>query len=191
MGPQETADESQIIARAKQGDREALGELYERYVDAVYHYMIYRTSDHNLAEDLTAEVFASVITSIERYEDRGLPFGAWLFRIARARLVDYWRKSERRREKRVAFTPEMEEFLVGGSPEDRFENEALIESLQYLTEAEREVVLLRFIVGLDNREVAEVVESNSNAVKAMIYRALKKLRKIMKRRRTFQTGDIQ
>jgi RNA polymerase sigma-70 factor (ECF subfamily) len=190
MCPQETSEEERrIIARAKKGDREALGELYERYVDAVYHYMIYRTSDHNLAEDLTAVVFASVITSIERYEDRGIPFGAWLFRIARARLVDYWRKSKPRREQRVTFTADMEEFLVGESPENQLENEALLESLQYLTESEREVVLLRFVVGLDNGEVAEVVGSNSNAVKAMIYRALKKLRKIMKRRRTFQVGD--
>ncbi len=178
-------DEQGTVRRARDGDEDALGALYEQYVDAIYRYMLYRTSNHAVAEDLTAEVFTNMITSIVRYEDRGLPFGAWLFRIARARLVDHWRRSKRRAEREVTFSPESEEFLVGESPEKRFEHEVLVAALEYLTDAEREVVVLRFAGGLSNQEIADVTESNSNAVKSMTYRALKKLRKVLSRRREF------
>jgi len=178
-------NEQEAIRRAQQGDSAALGALYEEHVDAIYRYMLYRTHDHQMAEDLTAEVFTNMLTSIERYEDRGLPFGAWLFRIARARIVDHWRRSKRRAEKEVAFSPEAEEFLVGDSPELRFEHEGLLQALQYLTEAEQEVILLRFAGGLSNREIAKVTDSNSSAVKSMTHRALKKLRKVLKRKQAF------
>jgi len=185
MSPQEI-DEKALVYQASQGDKQALGKLYEHYIDDVYRYMLYRTSNQQVAEDLTSEVFASVITSIENYEERGLPFGAWLFSIARARLVDHWRKSKPRERKTITFSKDVEEFLIGSSPEDRFKYQDLLESLTYLTEAEREVILLRFAAGLSNQEIAEVVPRNSNAVKSMIYRALKKLRGILVRQRDFR-----
>lgn len=188
MSPQQV-DEKKLVHKASQGDKQALGKLYEIYVDDVYRYMLYRTSNQQVAEDLTSEVFASVITSIENYEERGLPFGAWLFSIAHARLVDHWRKTKPRERKTVTFSKDVEEFLIGSSPEDRFKYQALIETLNYLTEAEREVVLLRFAVGLSNQEIADVVPRNSNAVKSMIYRALKKLRRILSERREFQDNN--
>lgn len=185
MSPQKV-DEKELVKKASQGDKQALGALYEHYVDDIYRYMLYRTSNEQIAEDLTSEVFASVITSIENYEDRGLPFSAWLFKIAHARLVDHWRKTKPRDRKTITFSKDVEEFLIGSSPEERFRYQALLDSLNYLTEAEREVILLRFAVGLSNPEIAAVVPRNSNAVKSMIYRALKKLRRILSERRDFQ-----
>lgn len=181
----QTSLDTKIINRASKGDKLALGLLYEHYVDAVYRFMSYRTESSNVAEDLTAEVFASVITSIKDYEDRGLPFEAWLFRIARARLADYWRKAERRRDIQVEITPEMKEFYLGESQEDPFQHEDLIEALHYLTPAEYEVVTLRFAVGLDTQETALIVERTSNAVKSMLYRAMEKLRRILKQKNRF------
>ena len=175
-------DDQLIIEKATQGEREALGRLYERYVDAVYRYMLYRTSDHDVAEDLTAEVFTNMITAIKRYEDLGLPFEAWLFRIAHARLVDYYRKSKRRKQKEVALSGETAEFLLGDSPEDMFKHEEVVNALQYLTDSEREVIVLRFAAELDNREIAMVVQRNANAVKSMMHRAIKKLRKVLTQR---------
>ncbi len=185
MSPQQK-DEKALVRKARQGNKQALGALYELYVDDIYRYMLYRTSNQQVAEDLTSEVFASVITSIENYEDRGLPFAAWLFSIARARLVDHWRKTKPRDRKTITFSQDVEEFLIGSSPEERFKYQALLDSLNYLTEAEREVILLRFAGGLSNPEIAAIVPRNSNAVKSMIYRALKKLRKILSERREFQ-----
>jgi RNA polymerase sigma-70 factor (ECF subfamily) len=176
------SEERLIIQQATLGDREAVGRLYERYVDAVYRYMFYRTGDHHVAEDLTAEVFTSLITSIKNYEDLGLPFEAWLFRIAHARLIDYRRKSSRGRQKEIALSEEAEEFLIGEAPEDKFKHEEVMNALQYLTTAEREVIVLRFAAGLDNQEIAMAVQSNTNAIKSMTHRALKKMRKILQHR---------
>ncbi len=87
MHPQ--SDEKVLIQQAQQGDTQALSAVYECYVESVYRFMFYRTGDMMVAEDLTAEVFTNMLSAIQRYKDRGVPFKAWLFRIARARLADW------------------------------------------------------------------------------------------------------
>jgi len=89
--------EADLVRRAVDGDKKALEALYSRYVDSVYRFMYYRTGDRAVAEDLTADVFAAMLKAIPRYKERGIPFGAWLFRIARAQWVDYQRREERRK----------------------------------------------------------------------------------------------
>ncbi|HPD42279.1 MAG TPA: sigma-70 family RNA polymerase sigma factor, partial [Anaerolineae bacterium] len=192
MGPPTGADnEAEVIRRARSGDQAALGQLYERYVDAVYRYMLYRTGSRETAEDLSAEVFAQMLTAIARYEDKGLPFGAWLFRIARARLVDYWRQSRRREEQFLPLSDEVEASFVGAESAEgegmasRGDSRALLQALGYLSQAERELILLRFAAGLNNQEIALIVNSNSKAVKSMMYRALRKLREILERQEQF------
>ncbi len=179
MHPQ--PEELALIARASAGDRAALGELYQRYVAEIYRYMLYRTGEPMAAEDVTAEVFASMITSIARYEPRGVPFRAWLFRIARARLADHWRSYERHAGRQVLLSEALASVLAGDAPEYH-DYTPLVQALAYLTELEREVVLLRFAGGLSNEEIAGVVGSNVNAVKGRLHRALKKLRRILENR---------
>src|SRR5215510_13151741 len=91
-----TEPESTLIARAKSGDAEALSALYERYAPQIQRYIASRLSDPVLAEDVCADVFVKVLESLSRYEDRGWPFSAWLYRIAYARTVDVLRQSRRR-----------------------------------------------------------------------------------------------
>ncbi|HQE92679.1 MAG TPA: sigma-70 family RNA polymerase sigma factor [Anaerolineae bacterium] len=194
MSPQQKTDYDEVIViqRAKKNDRIAQGQLYEHYVDAVYRYMLYRTGDPTVAEDLTAEVFAQMLVSLARYEERGLPFGAWLFRIAKARLVDYWRATKRRERQAVALSAEAETFWVSDdSPVDIQEYQDLLKAMEYLTEAEREVILLRFASALNNQEIAKVVHRNPDAVKSMMYRALRKLRDILVQREKFYDTDTK
>ncbi|MBN1487673.1 MAG: sigma-70 family RNA polymerase sigma factor [Anaerolineae bacterium] len=182
-------DEKSLLVKARQGDAPALEELYRHYVEAVYRYMFYRTGDTMVAEDLTAEVFASMLTSITRYRDYGVPFGAWLFRIARARLADYWRYAKRREKYQLPLEEELENIQGFASPEAHFQHGALLDALQYLTPAELEVILLRFGSGLSNQEIALVVRSNANAVKSKVFRALKKLRGILERKEEFNQEE--
>ena len=194
MSPQEKSgyDETALIQRAKKNDRAAQGQLYEHYVDAVYRYMLYRLGNHTVAEDLTSEVFAQMLTSIARYEDRGLPFGAWLFRIARARLVDYWRATKRRETRTTTLSEGAEALLVSDGPSVESQDyQHLLQALDYLTKAEREIVLLRFASGLDNQDIAKVVKRNPNAVKSMMYRALRKLREILVQQEQFYDLDSE
>jgi len=154
--------------------------------------MLYRLGKHTAAEDLTSEVFAQMLTSIGRYEDRGLPFGAWLFRIARARLVDYWRATKRRETHTTSLSEEAEALLVSdGPPVEGQDYQHLVQALDYLTEAEREIILLRFASELDNQNIAMVVQSNPNAVKSMMYRALRKLREILIQQDQFYDSDSE
>jgi len=190
MHPQ--SDEKALVQQAQQGSSDALGTLYEQHVDAVYRFMFYRTGDAMVAEDLTAEVFADIVSSLSRYRERGLPFRAWVFRIARARLADYWRKTKRR-EKYQHIMGEAEaatwtsQFVL----EEHFAYEGLQQAFEYLTPAETEVVILRFAGGLTHQEIAAVIHSNANAVKSKMRRALDKLRQILERQEDFNESRGQ
>src|SRR4029079_9408501 len=91
-----TEPESALIARAKSGDAEAFSAVYERYAPQIQRYIASRLSDPLLAEDVCADVFLKVLESLGRYEDRGWPFSAWLYRIAYARTVDLLPPARRR-----------------------------------------------------------------------------------------------
>ena len=91
-----SAEERSLIRRAQQGDPEAVAELYYRHAPAIFRYAYFRMNDSAAAEDLTGEVFVKMIEALRHYTERGTPFAAWLFRIARARVVDYQRGTARR-----------------------------------------------------------------------------------------------
>src|SRR5918912_114581 len=88
--------DSALIGRAKAGDAEAISALYERYAPQIRRYIVARLGDPALAEDICGDVFVKVLESLDRYEDRGWPFSAWLYRIAYARTVDVLRQARRR-----------------------------------------------------------------------------------------------
>ena len=89
--------DADALARAAQGDSEAFGILYDRYVGRIYNYIYYRTGNQHDAEDLTSRVFTRAMKHIPKYEDRGLPFSAWLYRIAH-NLVANWHRDNSRRQ---------------------------------------------------------------------------------------------
>src|SRR2546423_11365014 len=85
-----------LVLRAQNGEREAFGEIYEQLATKVYQHFFHRTNQSaEIAEDLTEELFLKVLTRLDRYEDRGLPFAAWVFQVARNLLVDYFRRQPR------------------------------------------------------------------------------------------------
>lgn len=174
--------EAALIKRAKNGDHEAFGTLYNAYVQAIYHYLLVRLSSPVLAEDLTAEVFLKVVDGLPQYTDRGLPFGAWLFRIARDRLVDYYRQSARRPQQ------ELDDDLVSREPDlsSTVETKDLVHLLQsalnQLTDEQRDVIQFRYIEEWSLEETSRVMSKSVNAVKALQHRAIRTLSRIMKGR---------
>ncbi len=181
-----TTDTIALAQRAAQGDQAALAALYERYVAAVYRFMLYRVGDAATAEDLTADVFANVITAIQRYEARGVPFEAWLFRIARARLVDYYRHSGRRPEQ----VPLDDIELAAEDEDNTGPDPVLRQALMALSDKEREVVLLHFGSGLGHAEIAAALRIQPNAVKVRLHRALRKLQVILESRARTETAYL-
>ena len=175
--------EHRLIERARYGDLAALGELYNLHVDRIYQYVRYRTGDEQTAEDITAEVFLRAIESIGDYEDQGAPFVAWLYRIAHARVIDLWRRSQRQQTAPLE-DPLLQEALSSpddGIDTDFLQHQSLAIALRQLTDDQQDVIVLKFMQGLSNIEIARVLGKTEGAVKALQWRALEALARILKK----------
>ncbi|MDP2674468.1 MAG: sigma-70 family RNA polymerase sigma factor [Dehalococcoidia bacterium] len=172
------ADDSELIACAAQGDREAFGALYERYVFRVFRHVYYLTSDPHTAEDLTAQTFLNALEAIPRYEVRGVPFLAWLLRIAYNLTVNH------RKVRNNGTTPLPETLEVQGtiyspeaSCEAKADGESVWEGVRRLRGDQRQVIVMRFIDGLSYPDIARVLGKSIGAVRVIQYRALCALRR--------------
>jgi RNA polymerase sigma-70 factor (ECF subfamily) len=180
-------DTALLVARAQRGDEGAFRRLFQRYYDVVYAYgrMILRDADE--AEDVTQDVFMRVLRLLPGYEIRtDLPFRALLLKLTRNRAIDYLRKHNARDVKPI------EEILARLEPlapaEDltgaleELPDADLLRSLNRLPLGQRQVLVLRYVLGLPPREVAEVLDCSPKAVRNLQYRALSTLRSALTER---------
>jgi RNA polymerase sigma-70 factor, ECF subfamily len=162
-----------LIKRAKAGDNSAIGELYEQYVERIYRYIAYRVPNTEV-DDLTAEVFLKMIEGLPNFTYTGAPFEAWLYRIASARVADYYRKSKRENTKmpETMIDPHLqpEEFFQQAQEMDRIR-----QALQKLSDNEQTLLILRFVERRKHEDVAEIMGKSLAAVRTMQHRALTKL----------------
>jgi RNA polymerase sigma-70 factor (ECF subfamily) len=170
-------DEESLVRRAQQNDQQALSRLYEEYFERVYRYVAIRVGNRLDAEDITSQVFVKVVQSLPSYKLRGLPFSAWLFRIARNQVIDHMRKHSVRIE-----TTWIEPSAVSQEDPTKLAElniaiDELVKALMLLTEAQREVIELRFAAELSIAETARIMGKSQGAVKALQYSALVALRK--------------
>ena len=174
-------NESKLIKLAIAGDEAALAALYERYVDAIYRYVVYRVNDRYVAEDITADVFLRVVESLSQYDERGVPFVAWLYRISHARVIDYWRRTNRRPTVPIDSLAGHEEHSDdAGLATDVLQHRALSDALQKITAEQQEVLVLKFMQGLSNEEISQIVGKTIGAVKALQHRGLEALARLLK-----------
>lgn len=170
-------EDPELVVLAKD-DQQAFGVLYERYVTKIYKYIYYRTGNHQDAEDLTAAVFHRAMAHIENYTERGVPFQAWLYRIAH-NLVANWHRDRGRRK----IIP-LEEFIGPDShfdapdrmTEDKEERTALLTAIAHLPEERQQLLYLKFVSNLSNAEVGEIMERTEGAIKSLYHRTLLALR---------------
>jgi RNA polymerase sigma-70 factor (ECF subfamily) len=166
--------ERELVAAA-QRDRAAFAALYERYVDRIYTYVLTLTKNRETAEDVTAATFAKALEELPRFQWRGVPYSAWLYRVA-SNLVA-------RQRRRPATLPLFLQRLVAdtGDPVEEVERRdraAMVRrAVADLPCDQRQVVLLRFGGGLRNREIAEIMGRSEGAVKLLTFRALTALRR--------------
>ena len=166
-----------LVLAAKAGDASAFGELYERYRDAIYRFCLARTGTAHDAEDLTSDVFVKALHSIDRYQDRGLPFAAFLYRIARNAAID--------RSRTLKQPLSVDGLLVEPSSKQDVEREAtlavdrsiLLAALAKLKPEHRDVITLRFIEGYAALEVGQMLGKTEGAIRTLQHRALERLRK--------------
>jgi RNA polymerase sigma-70 factor (ECF subfamily) len=169
-------EDAGLVARASQGDKNAFGDLYVRYMDDIYRYIAYRVNNHQQdAEDLTEQVFLKAWNGLDQY--RGdVPFKAWIFRIARNTVFDFYRT-------RKEVLPLSEDSLVTDQNHDMEEkllskeqSVQLVDAIGQLSPMHQNVLILRFIIGLSVRDVAQILDRSEGAIKALQHRALKAAR---------------
>ena len=170
-------EESELIEYAKT-DKEAFGELYERYVDRIYSYVYYRTGDVAEAEDLTAKIFFRAMQHIPRYTDRGLPFSAWLYRIAR-NLVANWHRDRSRRH--IIALDDITQWRIGSeSPEFETQwmedRESLLKVVRRLPSDRQELLIFKFVDKLSNAEIGKIMGRSEGAIKSLYHRTLLSMR---------------
>lgn len=172
-------DEPRLIYRARRGDRDAIATLYRQHVDAIYRYVSYRVSDAAAVEDLTAEVFLRMVESLPGYTLNGAPFEAWLYRIAGARVADYYRRQTRRPQEALSeYEPDRAE-SPEGVLQDAEEQDELRAALDQLSDEQQYVLIMRFVERKSHAEVASLLGKSVTAIKSAQHRALNRLAELM------------
>jgi len=161
--------------------REAMGILFDRHHERIFRYLWMRLSSFHQAEDLTGEVFARMVASLPRYQERELPFQAWLYRIAHNLLVDQYRKTNGSKLVSLDEVKDVpvEEHNPASSVEDRLLVEEVRGAIERLDADQKDVIVLRFLVGLPISEVAVILERTIPTIKALQHRGLRALRVVL------------
>ena len=171
-------NEDEILQLASQGDQDAFGRLYERYAERIFNYVYYRTGNVHDAEDLTARVFQRAMNHIRKYTDRGVPFSAWLYRIAHNLVANWHRDRSRRQEIPIDDLPVItskeehpEKSLVRTEEQD-----ALLRLIRRLPAERQTLLILKFVEDLSNAEIGQIMGRSEGAVKSLYHRTLLALR---------------
>jgi RNA polymerase sigma-70 factor (ECF subfamily) len=170
--------EIDLVKRACGGDHEAFARLYEDHFDKIFRYVVLKIGNSAEAEDMTQQVFIRAYESIGSYRWQGIPFSAWLFRIAHNQMVDFVRKQSKK-----PWVPldESLPIMSNSNPEHdvevKMEMEKVVAASKQLTKAQQEVISLRFAGGLSITEAAKAMHKSEGAIKALQHSAISALRK--------------
>jgi len=184
--------EKLLVLKAKE-NIEAFDELYDYFLPKIFGYILNRVGHRQEAEDLTSQTFAKVMANINRYEDRGVSFSAWVYRIATNVIIDSVRKK-----KEFVMDPEIIKEKVAStrtaSPEETVclleVGEELRHCLDKLKDDYQNVLTLKFFEELDNREIAKILDCRASAVAVKVHRALKALKKEFEEFKANQNDEI-
>jgi RNA polymerase sigma-70 factor (ECF subfamily) len=170
-------------------DRQAFGELYEHYLQKIYTYVYYRTGNHADAEDLTSKVFQKAFTHMEGYKDQGLPFSAWLYRIAHNVVANWYRDQSR---KKIVGLDEATRHSMEEEPdaaaEKNAESENLLRIIRKLPTDNQQLLILKFAEGCSNLEVGRILGRSEGAIKSLYHRTLIVLRDEMEKSQVTRQG---
>ena len=171
----------ELVAAAQQGDQAAFGQLYDRYVDVVFRFILFRVGDRPLAEDLTSETFLRALRRISSVSYQGRDVGAWFVTIARNLVLDHVKSSRYRLEMTTADI--LDSSADDRGPEHEVVEEAtateLMRCVAQLGRDQQECIMLRFMQGLSVSETAAVMGRNEGAVKALQHRAVRRLAQLL------------
>jgi len=175
-------DDRHLIERVRRGDQDAARALYERYFDRIYNYVYARLGRVEDAEDLAIDTMTRSLTRLDLFQDQGVAFSSWVYRIAHNATIDHYR----RQGKAILVPLDNAPLLESADPAElaleQLANEELREALRALTDEQQQVLILRFFQDLTAAQVAEVMGKSVGAVQALQHRALGSLERALQGR---------
>ena len=184
-------NESNAVKLAAAGDAAAFSYLDEQHVKRIYNYIYYRIGSEADAEDLTARVFHRAFGRIDKYVDRGVPFNAWLYRIAHNLTANWYRDTLRRHE--VSLDEHFDLPQQGDSPEKTLElnqeKEMLLRAIRRLPADRQQLLLLKYLEDLSNNQIAQIMGKTEGAIKSLYHRSLISLREEINKGGSFDETD--
>jgi RNA polymerase sigma-70 factor (ECF subfamily) len=175
-----TSPDGTLVRAAQAGDARAFGELYERYRQPLYRYCLARSSSPHEAEDLVSEVFLKAMESLARYRDQGLPFIAFLYRVARNAAIDRTRKERSTSLFEMTVEPRSGHDVEGDAARAS-DMDVILVALRRIKPEYREVILLRFVEGYSAADVAKLLDKAEKAIWNLQQRGLERLRAELRR----------
>jgi RNA polymerase sigma-70 factor (ECF subfamily) len=176
MTDERTDNEKQLLDSAIRGEASAFGLLYDKYQPKLFRFIFLKVSQREEAEDLTHQVFLSAWQNIETFEDQGLPLSSWLYKIARNKVIDFYRTK-----KQITSIESIPDEILSISTENQLDTkigvETVYKALQKLPSDYQEIILMRFIEGLSPTEISKITGKNNGAVRVLQFRALRQLKK--------------
>lgn len=177
----DSVDIRELVDRARDYDVEAFGQLYDRYYDKIFSFVYYKVGNRFEAEDISEQVFLKALENITKFKWQGTPFSSWLFRIASNLVVDYFRSGKY---KMVDIDGELAiEASTSCDPEQStirsLDRDEIINAIRTLTEEQQQVIVMKFIAGMTNHEIAGAINKSVGAVKALQHRATGALSKVL------------
>jgi RNA polymerase sigma-70 factor (ECF subfamily) len=172
---EETLD--RLVAEAQRGNTQAFGRIFDEYSGPIYRFIASRVNHPSDAEDLTQLVFVKALEALPRYEARGIPFGGWLFRLARNAIIDQIRTRRDHLSLVAVTTRESDETGPEAMADLHDDLDRVAEALAELTDDQREVIELRFFAGLSVAETAEAMGRHDGTIRGLQFRAIAALRR--------------
>lgn len=171
--------ENKLITHAVRGRASAFGSLYDYYQPKIYRFVLIKVGQREEAEDLTHEVFLNAWQNINRYKDLGFPFGAWLYQIARNKVIDHYRTRKSTVNLENVDPNSISVTAAEWNPDSKLEIERLMAAVRQLKPDYQDVIIMRFVEDLPIKETADAVGKTEGAVKLIQHRAIKELKNIV------------
>ncbi len=172
-------EETVLVRQAKSGDDEAFTRLYDGYVERVYRYIYFRISDDTATEDLVSQVFLKAWQNLDRYKIGTAPFIAWLYAIARNLVIDHYRSKKELLPLEEAVTLPSDRQSPDDEVQLQFDLEAMRDALQVLSADQKQVLILKYIAGLPNENIAKIMNKREGTIRGLQMRGLQVLAKYM------------
>jgi RNA polymerase sigma-70 factor (ECF subfamily) len=176
-------EERKIVLKAKEGKKEAFGQLYDKYMPAIYRFVFLKVGGQKAqAEDICHEVFLSAWQNIKNFRFQGYPFSSWLYRIAGNAVIDFYRTKKTNLD--IESVPEevvAEEVSFGDAFDNRLDLERVQQCLKKLEPSYQDVLIMKFVEELSNKEIAVALEKSEGAIRVIQHRAIKQLKKYLEK----------